>query len=159
MGAKKKSPRTSKKVTLIGKDCIIFFPRPRMNDMFVDLKTFDLRKHSNSASAVFRTLFEMTTKYYFDNMPKSNDRYVNFPDRIKMILTHLRKNGRISEDTKKSVECLLNNKDPIVLEFSQFGHNCEYNPTHQSLVNLWNSMESFMLAMYPPIDAADDEKE
>lgn len=152
-GSKKRKKRTSRKVLLIEADCEINFPKPRMNDMFRDLKKFDLRNHSNSASAIFRTLFEMSTKYYHEKMPKpeneASDRNTPFPDRIRRILKHLRENKMINKDTKISVELLLENQDPIVQEFAQFGHNYEYNPTHDSLKNLWNSLETFMMAMYP----------
>ena len=153
-GTKKKRTRTRRKITIIEDDCDIIFPKPRMNEMLEGLKFFDLRKYCNSASAVFRTLFELTTKYYYEQMPKpegeASDRHVKVPVRIEKILKHLSRAGKISEDAKRSMEQLIRNKEPIVQEFNEFGHNYEYNPTPESLVNLWGSMRSFMEAMYPP---------
>jgi len=152
-GSRRKRIGRPQKTTLIAAECDIYFPKTRMNDLFRDLKELDLKKYSNSVSTIFRTFIEIVTKYYYECMAKpfghAEDRHVKFPDRVKAILEHLRKSNAIKDDVRKAVELTLNNSKELLQEFAEFGHNYEYNPTPESLMTTWNSLSSFVSAMYP----------
>jgi len=138
-----------------------------MNDLFSDMKKMDLKCQTNSVAVVFRAFLEMTSKYYYNEIMEI-DRYSNLKLRLEEIAKNLRKKGLITEDVVKALEItsksqIGKNDDrmegvAIALEFNQFGHNYELNPSPESLKSNWDSLKTLFIAMSEDIISKENGK-
>lgn len=154
-GARGNTRGRPRKVTLIGEDCMINFPKNRMQNLFEELKSLELKKHPDVVSLIFRGLLEMCTKYHYKEI-MSIDREPLFQDKLIEIAKDLKKKKLITEDQLKVAKLVADAKEDqsvsIGTEFNQFGHNYDFYPTPESLKRTWESLEPLFKAMFPDDD-------
>jgi len=146
----RKRPGPHQTNVLISKDLIMNISKPRINDLFDDLKKLNINRQTNSISVIFRTFMELSVKYYIDTQGIKDPN--NFSEKLIAVAEDLHKNGKITDDVQLSIKILCERKGDksinIATELNQYGHNYEFNPNPTDLKKAWESFQEYVMAMW-----------
>lgn len=135
-------------ITLIPKDTAWIIENPRLNDLFEELRSISVESHPNAVSILLRAFVEMSTKWYANNNGAED---IHLDKRITKIADKLYTQGKITDETRKSVKSTVNKDDGVAnlnQDLNQYGHNYLLNPTSAAVISLFNSIKPMFDAMF-----------
>lgn len=152
----KSVPSSELRKKLLNPTCILHIDNhPRINDLYHNLKDFEVDKYANAVSVIARLFIEMTANHYLKiNMGKAEDdiydqRY-KLGTKLQDVVSHLRQNGKINGTQKDAINKEFGNINSTFHpnSLNAFVHNPDLSPSASDLKRGWNNIEPFVAAIW-----------
>ena len=136
--------------TIIPKDCVIRIESARINKIFEELKTLDLRKFVNAASITFRVFMEMSIKHFVNASSIEVVGNEKQSKKMQKVMTYFEKKELLTKEQLKPVRLAISDPNSIfsVNTFNAYVHNENLNPTASDLKIVWDNLAPFILKMW-----------
>ncbi|MCB0490483.1 MAG: hypothetical protein KDC99_18545 [Cyclobacteriaceae bacterium] len=139
--------------TLIPKTFKVSINQPRINRIYQELQSLNLKEFINASAVMLRVFVEMSVEEYAKRNKISlkkiekgkQPRDLTLRDKIKAAIDHMAKQG-ISKSELQGIRTLHGNRNHVLSVDSLHGyvHNKNYSPTAGDLKTNWDNIEAFM---------------
>ncbi|CAB3819744.1 hypothetical protein LMG26854_01401 [Achromobacter aegrifaciens] len=152
----KANPSSEQRKKLISPTCILrITENNRINDLYHNLKSFDVDDYANAVSVLARLFLEMSVNHYLaakglktENELNSN-RY-HLQARMTDVVEHLRAAQQLTSNQVQSINKELGNADSTFHpnSLNAFVHNPNLSPKSNDLKRGWNNVEPLIVAIW-----------
>ena len=140
---------------LIPRDCTLKVTETRIKQIETELRKLDLNTFPNSVSVLFRVFLELSADVYMKNknLPGFDDERKPLAKKLEAVTDHLLKAKKLSQKQANPVRraCVRNSfLGPSVTLMHNYVHNPHMVPPPGDLRAHWDSLESFVIAVWAP---------
>ena len=142
---------SSNRKTLIHPRCILRINHPRINKIYKELKGLEVDDYPNACAVMLRVFLELSLEEYAKN------KGIVFPNdpklfqKLQAIANYFEKNDIMDKPALKSIRVACSSQDALFSTntLNAYIHNKDFSPKSKYLKETWDSMQSFLEAMWP----------
>lgn len=149
----KSVPSSAKRLNLIPKTCIIHIDVPKINDVYRELRSLSVDKHTNAAAVLSRVFLEMSVNHYLETFKiKCKD---ELKPKIDAVSQDMRGKG-VAASVLKAIGLAASQKGvPFSVDLLHgYVHNQYVSPDPKFLRKAWDGVQPFFLALWQQIKQA-----
>jgi len=148
---KKSVPLSSNRKTLIPPRCILRINHPRINKIYKELRGLEVDDYPNACAVMLRVFLELSLEEYAKNKGIAFPNDAKLFKKLQMIADYLENNNIMTKSALKSVRVACSSTDALFSTntLNAYIHNKDFSPKSKYLKDTWDSMQSFLEAMWP----------
>lgn len=127
--------------TIIPEKYVLYSSNIRISKIINELKKLDADEYPNACGALLRVLFELSAKYYLENLDGNDHTKEGFSQVITNAARKLRDAGEINDAQHSQI---VKDVNALRIIFNGYMHNTETYPSSNALKNLFISHLAFI---------------
>lgn len=152
----KTNPSSEQRKKLISPTCILRITgNNRINDLYHNLKSFDVDDYANAVSVLARLFLEMSVNHYLAAKGLKTEEELNsnryyLQTRMTDVVDHLKTAKQLTSDQIQAINKELGNSDSTFHpnSLNAFVHNPNLSPKSNDLKRGWNNVEPLIVAIW-----------
>lgn len=123
----------------------------RINEIYHELRSLNINNYTNAVSVLFRVFLELSLDEYIDNNHLSIDIMSKLSAKMNEVGSHLKDQGKINDQQLKPVRRAAQRDSFLgatITTMHQYIHNQHFHPAPQDLISAWDSLQSFLEAIW-----------
>ena len=150
---KQTSTNNKDKKTLIPSDFILNIPQERINLIYEELKSLNIKKYNNAVAVLFRVFLELSLDHFIDKnkekielKSEKSKRPPTLKDKLEGIVKYMEKEKILTTHELKPIRTSISDKDSLfsIDTFNSYVHNRDHNPITEYLEKTWSNYSKFI---------------
>lgn len=140
--------------TLLPRDFKLKLPQGKVNDVYHELRTLDVAKFTNGASALLRIFFEFSVDRFMSDFGvtlKAGTKDTLF-NKLKACVIHIQTIQLMTAKELKGINTELSNKDSFISPetLNAYVHNPSFSASPDNLKLTWNRLQQLVAVLWTP---------
>jgi hypothetical protein len=153
--AKKKTPASRQRTSLIPRGCPISPTEPRVNDIYNEMLNLDADSYPNSCAVMLRVFLELSVDHTLQTnswMTDTQLKSASLHDKLIKVSEKMHAAGTITDDIRQAVRKVADSQHTLAANlktFNQFVHNKIVRPKPAELRLAWDELQPFLERVWP----------
>ncbi len=139
--------------TLIPSDFILNITQERINLIYEELKSLEIKKYNNAVAVLFRVFLELSLDHFIDEnkeriklRSEKNTRPPTLKDKLEGIVKYMEEEKILTKHELKPIRTSISDNDSLfsVDTFNSYVHNRDHNPITEYLEKTWSNYSKFI---------------
>jgi hypothetical protein len=143
--------KNTNRASLIPRKCVLVIQSPRINNIYLELKTIDINKYPNITSVMLRVFIELSMDYFIDKKFTDWDdhkkRNTALAGKINVVSEHLKKQNLFTAQEMKPIKKAIGGQTIIVSSVKNmhdYVHSRHSSPVASELIVAWDDLQNFI---------------
>ena len=138
---------------LIPSDFILNITQERINLIYEELKSLEIKKYNNAVAVLFRVFLELSVDHFIDEnkakkklKSEKNMRPPTLKDKLEDIVKYMEEEKILTKHELKPIRTSISDKDSLfsIDTFNSYVHNRDHNPITEYLEKTWSNYSKFI---------------
>ena len=139
--------------TLIPSNFILNITQERINLIYEELKSLEIKKYNNAVAVLFRVFLELSLDHFIDEnkakkklKSEKNMRPPTLKDKLEGIVKYMEEEKILTTHELKPIRTSISDKDSLfsIDTFNSYVHNRDHNPITEYLEKTWSNYSKFI---------------
>ncbi len=148
-----KTPRT----TAVAKSCKLNITNPKIEEIFEELRSLQLKKHPHAIAVLLRVFLETSVDHFMTQSSLSltfatpnGAKDKSLKKKVDETIKHMIANGAVEKEFKAITTALSNDNHPFAPELLHaYVHNRFFSPTERDLTTAWDNGQPLFERIWP----------
>jgi len=148
-------PNPKERKTLIPKNCTLQISKPKVNNIYHELRKLDVLVYTNAAAVLYRVFIELSVDSYIEEHQlaqtiSASKSGMDFQQKVFQVATHLETKKLADQAICKGIKVSVKNANDIlgIDTWHAYVHNNKFSPQAGNLILTWDAMQDFMTILW-----------
>ncbi|MES1943062.1 hypothetical protein PC39_03027 [Salinisphaera sp. PC39] len=147
---KRRKPHRHERMRVIPNETKLKISDRRLNSIHWELLQLEIPRFGNAASVLMRVFLELSTDAYLDTQGITYNSTDSLSKRVQAAVKHLRSKNWLTNNEAKGINSVVSAKESpySINSFNAYVHNKHFNPSKEYLIDGWDNMEPYFIAIF-----------